>query len=133
MNKQLVELNKDDSEDNIRIIKNFLTVSINPDIIQIKKSTKDSIYIQRIDIIKLISNTTETVIEKVKNKEKWIRLTESGNFWFRVFFTNKYNREDPPITAIKPIDCEELNNEYIVSCKYDIYIILFLINVFNRW
>ena len=116
----MVELNKynhkESMDSSVHVINNFVTISINPNIVPIKKFKEDNPqFITRIDIIKSNYTGNEGVLEPQKGKERWLRLSTNGNFWLRMFISNKYNKESPPITSIKHIECEELNSEYIVS------------------
>ena len=98
----------------IKVVKAFLIVGINPEIISLKKTSKDqNNYIIRIDIIKNKLQSQELTIEKNKN-EKLLRLKENGDYWLRIFYTQKYTQENYPITTIKHVECTELNNEYVV-------------------
>ena len=127
-----------------KVINSFVVVSINPLLTHAKAKKPNEIniikppnsnisdkelsskklteyYIDHMDVIKNTSMDTtlntnnNTTIEIAQNKEKWIRLSKTSDFWLRMFYTKKYNRQNGPITMIKEVECEVLNSEYIVS------------------
>ena len=104
----------------------------NMDITTEVTSTKKLIkfYIDYMDVIKYSRYSSinsdyanQNSIEIIPNKEKWIRLSKKSDFWLRIFYTKKYNRQcgHGPITMIKEIECEVLNSEYIVRYFYKFY------------
>lgn len=82
----------------------------------------NSLYVQRIDIIKYKSLFNETVLSKNKNLIKMYRLSTNSDYWLRLIFTNIYDHLNPPITDVKFFKGEFFNNEFIVSLSYISYI-----------
>lgn len=78
----------------------------------------NSLYVQRVDIIKYKSLFNETVFSKNKNMIKMYRLSANSDYWLRLIFTNIYDHLNPPITDIKIFKGDFLNNEFIVSLSY---------------
>lgn len=97
-----------------KAIKSFSVVGLNPDHIYHSTIEQPKHYIERIDIIKYKTQTTENLIILQGGFEKRIRLMPNGEFWLRVFFTDDYCLEHPPITGVKTVECDELSNDYIV-------------------
>lgn len=101
-----------------KVIKSFSVIGLDPSHLRMFTNRNIQLYIERIDIVKLKDGPDEQA-----NHDKYlklIRISPSGNYWIRIFFTDDYCLDDPPITDIKFSECQILNNDYIVSAYLNI-------------
>lgn len=99
-----------------KIVDCFITSTINIKSVMnnIKPNNfeKYNCFINKIEIVKMTGfNELNTVH---KNNQTFIRLKIYGDYWLKLYNSFEYNRNFPPITNIKIINCEKLNDEYMV-------------------
>lgn len=100
-----------------KVVSSFCVVGLDPNHIHCNKIVDRKLYVERIDIIKHKSTAvTENQITLQEGFEKRLRLMPQGDYWMRVLFTDLYSSSiaNSPITSIKLVECEVLNNDYIV-------------------
>lgn len=111
-------MNANELESNLKkVVSSFCVVGLDSSHIHHNRIVDHKLYIERIDIIKHKTTVMDNQILLQDGFEKRLRIMPNGDYWMRILFTDVYSNSitNSPITSIKLVECEILNNDYIVS------------------